>query len=899
VPITEALGALGSWSLTLREDTPRKIRDALTYFGHITVHTGRVNPALIGDGLLRSSRYTGVLRGIGEHDDQGLPISGAGMAFWLGDEDDKGSVIETPVVLTAQTFTQSVRTLLPASGAVTEGILSPIAGTFTNTFQYIVPRKAIDYVCTTMGGEWRVNGDATLDAGSIADLYVTDPKCLVVKRGAGVDMARRALLGAAAIDTDVEDFTTRALLLAASTDTTVATGAADIAPGLNPYKDLHGNPVALTRMISESTTDPTNADARAQLQLNRFTGRRDALALSTTEYDIDGSVRVGDYVGVYNPDIKLEDPTNEVVFRGARINPVNLRLIETTWPVSRGFTVAFRDTNGVWLDLTDYVLWEAGQTTLKVGGYSRSLLGTGTEPIGRLPVPDASVPAVTVWTAPFQLGVYQSAVTGEARGEVILTWDRPDNTDSSPIVDGSHYEIRYRRATTPLYPITWDTFEPLGNDWDDIEATGATWNSGIVIYPETEWQTAYAPFDVTVFRLQELVPAMPYEAQIRAVDLATPANMGTWSALTAWQTTSDDIAPETPAPPTIAANPLAVQMVHTLGIAAGGTFNLDRDLHHLELHGGVEPLFTPTDATLLGKVIANWGMITGNIPVVQTFPQKTITAVYYKVIAVDLAGNKSYPSASVVMTVGLIDDQYISNLTVSKLTAGTMSASVVLAGSIKTAFSGARTEQDVAGIRLYNASGIKTVDLSTLTGQGMFTGTMQSGTGDQRIVINPTPEDRARIDIYDDGSTDHVTQVMIGGIYINQRERNSDRASNGGRVYWDTSNAYYGYVNPSADAHIRFSSNNGIAFQGAFAKTVTNGGAGALYVDQVGGSGTFASITYGATMSSVPLPFCDIQATSGSPVGKYHCIGSRSATGFGIEYPSGNYDIFIWAARIV
>jgi hypothetical protein len=896
MPITEAIGALGSWNLTLREETPRRIRDALAdnYFGHVTVHTGRINPAVVGDGLLASSRYTGVLRGVGEHENA-VVLSGAGMAFWLGDEEDKGAVIETALTFTAADFTDVVRDLLPA--AVEEGLLSPIVGTFTNTFQYTTPRKAIDYVCTTMGGEYRVNGDATLDAGAPEDLFVTDPKCMVIKRGAGVDMQLRALLGTSNTDQDVEDFTTRALLLAASTDTTVATGSADIDPGLNPYLDLHGNPVVLTRMVSESTTDATNADVRAQLQLNRFSGTRDALALSTSEYDINGSVLVGDYLWVFDPDIGLEDPTNEVVFRGMVTNPVKLRLIETTWPVAPGFTVAFRDKLGTWYDLTDYVLWESGQTTVKVGGYSRSLTGSGSEPIGRLPVPDASVPDVVTWVEPFRLGVYQSAVTGEARGEVILTWDRPDNTDTTPIVDGSHYEIRYRRATTPLYPTTWDALEALGLTWDQLEATGATWDNPI-LFPETEWQTAYAPFDIETFRLQELVPAMPYEAQIRAVDLATPANIGVWSALTEWQTTSDDEPPATPAAATIAASPLAVQMTHTLGTSAGGEFNLDRDLHHLELHGGPEPLFTPTDDTLLGKVIANWGMITGHIPVVQTFQVTALTQVYYKVIAVDMAGNKSLPSYGVPRTADLIDDQYISNLTVSKVTAGTITADWLMAGSIKTSNSGARTEQDVDGLRLYNPSNVEVVNLDTTTGRAEFIGQIQSGLGAQKIVINSqdVPGGLARVDLYDDGGSSHVTLVQFGNNFLQQRETDGARTQDGGFLQWQAGAAFFGYRTPSVESYVQFNGED-ISFKGRFQKTVTLGGLSALYTDIIASSAASQVVTYGATMVGSMCVVCDLVA-SASPTGKYHVLSSASATGFTVVMPTGTYSICIWAARI-
>jgi hypothetical protein len=495
----------------------------------------------------------------------------------------------------------------------------------------------------------------------------------------------------------------------------VATGSAELDPGEIPYKDRFGNPVKLTRMISESTTDATNADARAQLQLNRFSQTRDALSLSTSDYDINGSARIGDYVGVYNPDQLLVDYDNEVPFRGALINPINLRLIETTWPVAPGFMIAYRDPDGAWLDLTDYVKFEGGNTTIKVGGYNRSLTGSSTEPIGRLPQPDTSVPAQVVWVEPFRMGVYQSEVTGEARGEALVAWETPLNTNSTPVTDGSHYEIRYRTATTPLFPVDWDMLEETEFTWDQLEATGATWDNPIQ-YAATDWQTAVAPWDSNTLRLLDLTPAMGYEIQIRAVDLANPTNYGEWSALVEFQTTTDNVPPATPAPPVIVSNPIAVQMVHTLGVDEGGEYNLDRDLHHLELHGSPDPLFTPDVNTLLGKVIAQYGLITGHIPVVQTFQVNVIDPQWFRVVAVDEAGNRSLPSTAVKAKAGLIDEQYISSLTVSKITAGEITTDWLLGGSIATAKSGPRVHMDYAGLRGYKTDGTLGLDWKSSNG---------------------------------------------------------------------------------------------------------------------------------------------------------------------------------------
>jgi hypothetical protein len=268
VAITETLQGLGGWEIQLT-NIPQDTVDKINYFGHIAVHVGRVDYRIEGDAALSSSRYTGVVRKkVG--DKESLKLSGPGMAMWLGDEDKKGAVIEDLTTFTAATFQNTIRGLLPASGAITEGTIFNLPSTFSGSFQYVSPREAIDYVTSTVGAVWRVNGNGTLDAGLESDLFVTLPRTILNRQEAGVDMQLRAFLGSVSTDQDVEDFTTRVVLIAQGDGAAVATADADIDPGKNPYKDVHGNFVALTRLVSESTTDAGNADARAQLQLNRF-----------------------------------------------------------------------------------------------------------------------------------------------------------------------------------------------------------------------------------------------------------------------------------------------------------------------------------------------------------------------------------------------------------------------------------------------------------------------------------------------------------------------------------------------------------------------------------------------------------------------------------------------------
>lgn len=730
--VTEILRGLGSWSVSLNDEVPKEILDKMKYFGHIAVNNGKVNPKVAGDSLLRSSRYVGVYRGNGEPG-EGHELKGAGMAFWLGDEDGKGWVTEGQLVFNGATFTDVVNSIVPDLGPVSIGTISGLPETFTGRFYMMSPRQALDYVTSTLGAEYRVNGDASLDAGLEADLFVVNPKAAIVRRQAGVDLTLRAFQGDIKTERDVEDFTTRVVLIAENDGDAFVTATADIDPGLNPFLDIHGNPVKMTRVASESTTETANADARAQLMLNKFSGSRDAISLSTSEFDVKGDVAVGDYVWVFDPDLGVQDLANEVNFLGTRIYPMKLRLIEFAWPIVAGMSVSFRTGTGEWLDLTPYLQYETGSSQLKVGGYNRSLVGGDDGGvIGTRPQPNTSIPGIPTWTTPFQQTVYQSAINGETKAQTRLVWTRPLNVDGSPIVDGDHFEIRYRTSTTPIFPSTHLQMEAFTHE----QLEGGTHEQPINYVPGP-WTTRYVDWSDLSTLIQELVANMPYEAQIRAVDGAVPANLGEWSAVTVWQTSGDTLAPADPAPPTVASSRIAIQVTHTLGRSDGGTYNLDADLHHFEVHGAQDAGFTPSSTTMLGKLIANNSMIQAQVPAVGTLQVESVNAVYVKVVAVDASGNKSNPSAPVSATALLIDNAHISDLTVTKVTAGTISADWLVGAMIRTAVTGSRVQMNPSGLEAYNSSNVRTVFIKASDGSMEATGSIQSGLTGTRIVLNP------------------------------------------------------------------------------------------------------------------------------------------------------------------
>lgn len=755
--VTQVHEALGAFEIELLGNVPRDVLDGIQYFSHLAIIPGRIDPRQYGDGVLSAARYVGVVRGIKIADDgrtnlieDDIRVSGVGMEFWLGDDDGKGYVLETEQSFTASTFNTVINALRPAS--VSNGTIFSVSGSYTGRHQYETPRHAIQYVCDTLSTTaipvgYRVTNDGKLNAGPESSLFVTNPQCIIMRKGGtqGEDMFMRALPSTVNLDQDMEDFSTRVVMLAEADGGQFTTGAADIgtvAPGVNTYKDLFGNALVLTKLVSESDTLEDNADTRAEIALRAVIDPHRTLSLSTQDYDIHGSFEVGDYVWVYDPDAGLVDTANEVLIRGVRVNPIRLRVTEADWPVTEGYTVAHRNAAGVWTDITDYVHFEEATTAkVVVGDFDRNLTDTGESVANRLgsqSQPDSSVPAAPVWVpASFQTTTYLDS-NGYAKARQKLVWSQPLNQDGTAITDGLQYEVQYRLDSGAEFTQTWADLSAL--HWDQLN----TWDQPIVS-DSVQWQSLNVGWDASSLVIHELATGTAYDFRIRGID--TAGNLGNWSLQQTITTRSDDIPPSTPAAPVVAANLVSIQVTHTMGKASGGTYNLESDLAHLEVHYSYDNGFTPSDATKAGLLRANAGLMAASVPAVGSFTISETQQVYVKVVAVDLSGNRSSASAAATATADLIDDEHITNLTVSKLLAGTISADWILGANIRTNDVGARVELGPGGLAAYNSDGIQTVDIGS-DGSASILGTFASGDAGRRIEINPPAATNPEIRLY-------------------------------------------------------------------------------------------------------------------------------------------------------
>lgn len=936
----------GSWSITLSPDTPRSIIDALTYFQHIVVSTGRHNPSLEGSSMFSSGRYAGVITGLdfqSLNQGRGPVLSGDGMATWLGNASKVGPVIEgnnTPgssgngVQFTSAAYATVVNALVPSSVQVGTIYSMPSPATYTGGFVWKLPSEALTSFASqitqgalpTQIAEWRVNNNCTLDFGPVASLYQTTPQVAVVSKNAGIDMAVRALDGVAELVEDVKDFTTRVVVLASGQGTSTAVGAANITDvgGSNPYTDFFGNPVKMTRMVSASSVSSYNATASAQAALIPYITPADQVRLSSSEYDIKGDLQVGDYIWLYDPDAGFVDPSNEIIFRGQRINPTKQRVIQADWPVTSNMTVAYRDQHGVWYDLTDYVVFEDGNTTnLIVGGYNRNLVSTA-EPVGSRPQPDNTIPGVPVFGA-FSSTTYQGASDGRTKAQIQVTWSTPTNTDGTTMVDLDHYEIQYRPdlgfyTTNPTY----SALNLAGYTYASLASLGGTYNN-LIPQPIADWKVTFVAGGTNNVLIQELTPAVAYDFQIRAVDTAQPPNQGAWSATTTYQAQKDTIPPPTPDTPTVATNMASVQVTWDCGQASGGTFNQAVDLHHVEVHGAYEPLFVPTTATKLGNLPANIGNITGQIPVVGSFTippnQPPANAMYIKLIAVDEAGNKSNPSQAAGSTATLWSDAYITDLSVSKLTAGTITASIILSSSIATAIFGQRCAMDLNGFHSFDANGNLIFDVNnsspvlTLGKNGRTTSsiTIDTSTNQPTMYFSPPAgTNPASIQAYDLGTG---AGIQISGGLVSSGTRKAylqlggfggtlriiDGSGNFAGGFYDYNSGTIDWGNGNAGGVLggwTMLSNSGIHTITGTWLTGGNTSLDALINLETDIAAGFSAMafTYGPTMASQTNPLATIWDSFATNT--YTACNADTLTGCTINYPNANaVRIMVWAWR--
>ena len=556
--------------------------------------------------------------------------------------------------------------------------------------------KAIKTISTSVGSEFKMNNDGTIDVGPASALFTghesNEPEAIIVRRLSGQDPSIKGYEGFdLTTEFNAEDYVSRVELIASNYGKDVNLGQADAKD--TPYKDLHGNTLERIQILSENDIPDTMRDIRAEAYLNEYNKIDRTLNVGLADYDISGDVNVGDIIYVYDPEVGFEDTATdaalenrdkfEVTYQGQILNPVKIRIMGLSFPIATGMGVYYRDKDGNYTDVTDYTNFEVGSTQIEVGSTTRNInedLRGSASVIGVAASNEFTVPdAPTAFTA--AVGTYQDG-SGRPFAFANLSWTEPTNTNGSRITDGNMYRVRYRQVT-----------DVDGNNLIDSADNQVT-----------DYEYLTVEFGTTAVVIKGLGPNNTYEFGVACID--NSGFSGGFAVITAQQMPTDSTVPPQPTPPentfgSIASNAARVQITHKLGaaktvdgdvISSPTNFTLPRDIDHLNVYRGTTSSFTISASNFVGEIQARAGHIDGNITAVQSFDISTAGGAYYRVTAVDVAGNESDPSTAVQVTEELIGTQYIEDAAITTIKVGeaqitdakidTLTASKITAGTI-------------------------------------------------------------------------------------------------------------------------------------------------------------------------------------------------------------------------
>ncbi len=704
--ITERLMAPGSFTVNFSQEfTPTAIIESIKEWGHVVVTPQEIDVDTLNDSdILNASRYTGIV--LNRTLEEGVvTVSGQGLELYMGDGSGKGMVIAesnnigkvrtyTNVTLSEALFNSSVADGKPfgvmrdeagSLQSIQQGTIYDPVGLYTGQHFVETALSAVKFVSEILNTEYRVNPNGTIDAGPSANLFVgvgsNEPTSVVVKSAYGEDPEYEGVTPSGLrSEFDATDWVSRVDFTGEVGYFNIPTDVAGEASLSSiPYKDLHGNDLKRVGLVQEPEAPEEHLNTRAQAMLNELARVKKILNLDLTQYEVSGDMKVGDFVYAFDPDVGFvdtdEDATAEsrskyeVTFRGQTITPAKVRITGLTFPIMSGMGVYFRNKDGNYTDLTEYVQFESGSTQVELGDVLRSIkddlrfneFSLSRQNAGVFSIPD--LPA----TPTLQSGTYLDS-TGDSKGFIRIIFNRPLNEDGSQITDGSHYKVRYKKTTDNEY------------SYMNFPYTNASSETLILqdLTVGVSYQIGVATVDRSGFKKMSSYDGTGQDLYTDSVSVN--ANFASNAVI---EIAKDGQAPSKPKQAqSISAGPLRVQVTHYLGkdgLDSGGNpfgnFTLEGDLDHLDVHavtqsGNVQD-FTVAESTKIGEVRVTSGNLLQGIPVVGTMELEDSQDYYFRIVAVDKSGNESNPSDGQSAVANLIEEANIADANITEAKIGT------------------------------------------------------------------------------------------------------------------------------------------------------------------------------------------------------------------------------------
>jgi hypothetical protein len=149
-------------------------------------------------------------------------------------------------------------------------------------------------------------------------------------------------------------------------------GGAGVSGGASPYRDGQGNLTTVVRFVDSRDVPPGSEGTLATNLVNLWSsaaGQRD-IKITARRFAITRTLAAGKYLYLYDPRFSFQDST-PVRFQGTWTFPLAVRVMGVRWPIEAPMSVLLRYYSGgsyVYADLSDYVAYESGESTLEVGG---------------------------------------------------------------------------------------------------------------------------------------------------------------------------------------------------------------------------------------------------------------------------------------------------------------------------------------------------------------------------------------------------------------------------------------------------------------------------------------------------------------------------------------------------
>lgn len=376
--IKQSLMGLESWSLQMDPRTPRPVMERVdprvSGGGQIVITSEHhLNP---DDGLLSLARFAGVL--LEQQGDFG--IAGNGMGWYMGDENGVGTYFAFPVTVGPPgNFSAWAAALTPEG--LTTGYVTPGLTGHPFTYERMSLKDVLADVMKRFGTEWRIHPTGVVDFGYRSTLFrIANPSALVLPNSDHSDLDRSTLPGRLQVDRDIKDYVRGLRFLSSDGATLLETANGDVADVDVPYRNFAGGVVKRDKAVRASgdVTGFETALADAEFEKTRYP--RQEFSLSTDHYTISGDFECGDMLRIYDRQRGIQDLENPMVSGGVVIYPETVRCVGLSWPVTDDYGVYLRRfiKNGStwevqWVDLTEYVMFESGPTTIDVGARARPI----------------------------------------------------------------------------------------------------------------------------------------------------------------------------------------------------------------------------------------------------------------------------------------------------------------------------------------------------------------------------------------------------------------------------------------------------------------------------------------------------------------------------------------------